>query len=783
MSRFSFASLIAAVMVCPALASTSACLAPPSGLVSWWPGDTDNNDIVGNNNPNAASGVTLVPAEVLNGFTLGTNGYLEVPASKSLENQNFTWAAWVEPNGAGPDNDSTGSSIIQQDIDDYSLSVALYWRSKDNRFVFVFGNSSTETFASTDTFATGSFYHVAVTYDGNVFRMFVNGMAEGSFTEAKTISYSTNPWTIGSSGQIGVEVGFPRTLNGIVDELQAFNRALSQSELQAIYNAGSAGECKSNVVTGPGPGPGPGTGGGSGASVNAASYANPVLPYSAIAQGSLFSIFGSNLGPAKSPALAFPLSTTLGGVSISVAQGSHTVAAIPVYVSGSQLNAIMPSNTPLGTVNVTVNYQGQSIQVGTAMIVAASVGIFTDNSSGSGLGVITNPSYVPIGYNSAAHPGDTLIIWATGLGAINGKDADAPPVGNVGRVPVIYFGGAHVTPSYYGRSGCCSGLDQIVFQVPPDVAGCNVPVAVEAGTTVSNFVSVPVASSGNTCADPGGFSASQLSAMTSKGSGSIGGIFYDVYNDTSPGINLFGGGSTQVSTGTQELATFYKYQFTNVDNFAQVQNAGACTVYPFSGTSFAGAGVLGSAGLDAGSSITVAGGGSQGQIAESSSNKGIYSQEYELPDGSATFTGTGGASVGPFSVQLPITAEKLSWTNESDISAISRANGVQLTWSGADPNGTVQITGFSIGGTSAATAAGAGFTCTAPAGPGQFTVPAEVLLTLPASASLGNSLLTTVTGSLGISQLGTPVPFTATGLDLGFALTEATVTNSTVTYQ
>ncbi len=75
-------------------------------------------------------------------------------------------------------------------------------------------------------------------------------------------------------------------------------------------------------------------------------------------------------------------------------------------------------------------------------------------------------------------------------------------------------------------------------------------------------------------------------------------------------------------------------------------------------------------------------------------------------------------------------------------------------------------------------AAGAGFTCTASAG-----AAAEILLALPASANFSSSLLPVATGSLGISQLGTPVPFTATGLNLGYAATEANITNSTVTYQ
>ncbi len=249
-----------------ARAATSACIAAPSGLVSWWPFDTNENDIAGQNNPSGPSGVSLVSGEVLDGVTVANNGYIEVAPSTSLANQKFTWAAWVKPAGPGPTNDGIGSAIVIQDIDGSNLSVALYWRATpDYRFVFIFGNLSTDTFNSTDTFPPGSFYHVAVTYDGATFRMFVNGVAEGSKAETKQVPYSTNVWSIGSSGQIGISANFPRTFNGIIDEMQAFNRALAQSELQAIYAAGSAGECKSSLSSGSGGSGSGGTGtGGSG---------------------------------------------------------------------------------------------------------------------------------------------------------------------------------------------------------------------------------------------------------------------------------------------------------------------------------------------------------------------------------------------------------------------------------------------------------------------------------------------------------------------------------------
>ena len=68
----------------------------------------------------------------------------------------------------------------------------------------------------------------------------------------------------------------------------------------------------------------------------------PALSSGGIAQGAQFSIFGSNLGPANSPALSFPLSTTLAAVSISVTQGTTVVAAIPVFLSPGQIRPSRP---------------------------------------------------------------------------------------------------------------------------------------------------------------------------------------------------------------------------------------------------------------------------------------------------------------------------------------------------------------------------------------------------------------------------------------------------------
>ena len=85
---------------------------------------------------------------------------------------------------------------------------------------------------------------------------------------------------------------------------------------------------------------------------NGGSYALPGLPNAGIAQGSIFIVFGQNLGPAKIVQVSsFPLPTSQGlaGTSIKVTVSGTTVDAIMLYTLASQVAAVLPSNTPIGT--------------------------------------------------------------------------------------------------------------------------------------------------------------------------------------------------------------------------------------------------------------------------------------------------------------------------------------------------------------------------------------------------------------------------------------------------
>ena len=112
--------------------------------------------------------------------------------------------------------------------------------------------------------------------------------------------------------------------------------------------------------------------------VSAASFTSPSLPGGVIAQGSIFSIFGRELGPVEgAQAAEFPLPTDLATVSVTITQGETTVAAILLFVRADQINAIIPSNAPLGRVIVRVRAGARSSNGIPATVVERNVGLFS----------------------------------------------------------------------------------------------------------------------------------------------------------------------------------------------------------------------------------------------------------------------------------------------------------------------------------------------------------------------------------------------------------------------
>jgi|GEM_PF-2947407 len=269
--------------------------------------------------------------------------------------------------------------------------------------------------------------------------------------------------------------------------------------------------------------------------VNQASFESPLSPTYGIAQGSMFAVFGAEMGPAELIiAGAFPLTTELAGTSVQVAVDGETVDCILVFTSAGQLAAILPSATPLGDGEIRVSYNGETSDPQPIRVVANAVGMFTVPQNGQGPAVVTNAEFAVNTYVNSFAPGDVAIAWVTGLGARSADDRAVPEdLKDVYDVEVG-VGGISAEVLYAGPSGCCAGVDQIVYVIPGGGStgtaqssgpaapenkrtGCWVPTVIKAGGTISNFTSTSVSDDGPVCGDDHGFSKEEMALLHEQG--------------------------------------------------------------------------------------------------------------------------------------------------------------------------------------------------------------------------------------------------------------------------
>lgn len=76
-------------------------------------------------------------------------------------------------------------------------------------------------------------------------KLFVNGSQVGTTHSFPGIVPKTGTQLqIGQRTSTCTDVAAGSRFSGLIDEVEIFNRALSLTELQSIYNAGSLGKCK-----------------------------------------------------------------------------------------------------------------------------------------------------------------------------------------------------------------------------------------------------------------------------------------------------------------------------------------------------------------------------------------------------------------------------------------------------------------------------------------------------------------------------------------------------------
>jgi hypothetical protein len=230
-----------------ALRAPDACVGAPSGLVSWWRAEGNLLDSVGTNNGVALGTISFNKGEMGQAFVFDGVSSIKVPASPSLDvgqGSGFTIEAWINPTNLNlqelfewnqNNGVPTGAAQIGVHMEiNESPGDGSIW----GNIVDTFGSS--HNFHTTNGLVmTNTFQHVAMTYDkasGLAF-LYWNGLQVASASVGPFATPQTSfDFFMGSRPS-----GFFTNIyfQGEIDEPALYNRALSQGEVQAIYNSGS----------------------------------------------------------------------------------------------------------------------------------------------------------------------------------------------------------------------------------------------------------------------------------------------------------------------------------------------------------------------------------------------------------------------------------------------------------------------------------------------------------------------------------------------------------------
>jgi Concanavalin A-like lectin/glucanases superfamily/Putative Ig domain/Bacterial Ig domain len=216
----------------------------PQGMVAWWRGEENTLDTLGAHHGFLSNGVTYVPGHVGMGFnsTGAFHQKVRVLAAPPLDvglGDGLTIEGWVRPNNFSQQTIAewiTGTSGSPGGVQFYLNVAASGGPGSLYANLFDVNSVSHVLFSPGNLLSTNVFQHVGLTYDrsSGMARLFLNGVAVTNVVVGDFTPRTLRDFNLGG--------GRTNSLNGQLDELSLYNRALTTNELAAIHAAGAAGK-------------------------------------------------------------------------------------------------------------------------------------------------------------------------------------------------------------------------------------------------------------------------------------------------------------------------------------------------------------------------------------------------------------------------------------------------------------------------------------------------------------------------------------------------------------
>jgi len=225
------------------------CTSPPSGLVGWWPGDGNADDIVNGNNGTLQNCTTFASGEVAQSFSLdnGTNYAFvlvgdPVPPSLQIQNE-ITLSAWIYVTQYPAP--STLGLIVGSQFDSAVAGATIFLDGRTNpdgqpsppgHIHFQIGDGGWHVTNVNAQVPLNQWVHIVATRRANEdAKVYYDGVLQSltSVPWSGSISYNGAWFAIGRQKDLG------RPFTGLIDEVQIYDRALTAGEVLTLYNGGS----------------------------------------------------------------------------------------------------------------------------------------------------------------------------------------------------------------------------------------------------------------------------------------------------------------------------------------------------------------------------------------------------------------------------------------------------------------------------------------------------------------------------------------------------------------
>lgn len=224
----------------------SQCQEPPANLISWWAAENNTEDSIGTNDGEALNGLSYAIGSVNNAFLFdGVDDVVLVPDNSNLDiTGDLTIELWVRQTVFNPEN-----TVISKGAEDAENAYSIRFLGQIFECVFK-DNLGNDVVLGGPAFEDFQWHHYAYVRQGNQHQIYADGFGFGAESFINLPASSTGlPLTIGAQYN-SQNSNYTNFFGGEIDEVSIYNRALTESEIQNIFNAGTEGKCNGTSGTG-----------------------------------------------------------------------------------------------------------------------------------------------------------------------------------------------------------------------------------------------------------------------------------------------------------------------------------------------------------------------------------------------------------------------------------------------------------------------------------------------------------------------------------------------------